>query len=340
MQSRLLGLFIFTKEEAESLKKLRIIKQNLIHVQGLPKKFANIEKLKSKEYFGQYGTIKNIILSKKINPENNKEAYSVYITYENKIEAASAILCIDSLLIDGKIIRAFFGTTKYCNSFLNNQKCKNCQKCVFLHQLVTNKDIIIDENTKFSYSEHLNMSKKIIEQSNLDKKKIFLKKRKNSKFAFPSINFMFLSEEQKEKYFGPGNISYIKSNDAPVINLSLKNNFNLINTHNKDNIISQKNGFNISCKINTSNIVDVKNIKHFNPKHCINVKKYQDPFELYNIFKDSIKHILLSKPFFCKIRNAPLKKMEYNYFKNDLLNKGVDINLVLGGCLDCMNDCI
>ena len=151
---------------------------------------------------------------------------------------------------------------------------------------------------------------------------------------------MFLSEEQKEKYFGPGNISYIKSNDAPVINLSLKNNFNLINIYNKDNIISQKNGFNISCKINTSNIVDVKNIKHFNPKHCINVKKYQDPFELYNIFKDSIKHILLSKPFFCKIRNASLKKMEYNYFKNDLLNKGVDINLVLGGCLDCMNDCI
>ena len=104
----------------------------------------------------------------------------------------------------------------------NNQKCKNCEKCVFLHQLVTNKYIIIDDNTKFSYSEHLNMSKKIIEQSNLDKKKIFLKKRKNSKFAFPSINFMFLSEEQKEKYFGPGNISYIKSNDAPVINLSLK----------------------------------------------------------------------------------------------------------------------
>ena len=122
MQSRLLGLFIFTKEEAESLKKLRIIKQNLIHVQGLPKKFANIEKLKSKEYFGQYGTITNIILSRKRNPENNKEAYSVYITYENKIEAASAILCIDSLLIDGKIIRAFFGTTKYCNSFLNSYK--------------------------------------------------------------------------------------------------------------------------------------------------------------------------------------------------------------------------
>ena len=146
MQRRFLSSINFTKEEAESLKKLRIIKQNLIHVQGLPKNLANTEVLKSKEYFGQYGTITNIILSRKRNPENNKEAYSVYITYENKIEAACAILCVDSLLICGKIIRAFFGTTKYCSYFLDNRKCPNSKKCLFLHQLVTNKEIIIDAN--------------------------------------------------------------------------------------------------------------------------------------------------------------------------------------------------
>ena len=32
--------------------------------------------------------------------------------------------------------------------------------------------------------------------------------------------------------------------------------------------------------------------------------------------------------------------MEYNYFKNDLLQKGVDILLLLRGCLDCIKDCI
>ena len=342
MQRRFLSSINFTKEEAESLKKLRIIKQNLIHVQGLPKNLANTEVLKSKEYFGQYGTIKNIILSRKRNPENNKEAYSVYITYENKIEAACAILCVDSLLICGKIIRAFFGTTKYCSYFLDNRKCPNSKKCLFLHQLVTNKEIIIDANTNFSYNEHLNMSKKIIEQSNLDTKNIFWIKQKNSRSVLPSIDFIFLTEEQKEKYFGPGNFSYIRSSDDREIDI-----FNIINVYNVNNVKldikknkSQNNGFTLYGNKNTKNIVIPKNIKFLNNKHNVITKNYQEPYELYNIFKDSIKHILLSKPFFCNIRNAPFKKMEYNYFKNDLSKKGVDINLVLEGCLDCMKDCI
>ena len=227
MQRRFLSSINFTKEEAESFKKLRIIKQNLIHVQGLPKNLANTEVLKSKEYFGQYGTITNIILSRKRNPENNNEAYSVYITYENKIEAACAILCVDSLLICGKIIRAFFGTTKYCSYFLDNRKCPNSKKCLFLHQLVTNKEIIIDANTNFSYNEHLNMSKKIIEQS----KNIFWIKQKNSRSVLPSIDFIFLTEEQKEKYFGPGNFSYIRSSDDREIDI-----FNIINVYNVNNV--------------------------------------------------------------------------------------------------------
>ena len=130
MESRFSSLFIYDKEKTEFLKKLRIIKQNLIHVQGLPKYLVNVNILKSRKYFGQYGTIKNIIISKKINQENNKEVYSVYITYKNNIEAACAILCVDSLLIFGKIIRAFFGTTKYCNYFLNNKTCPNLKKCM------------------------------------------------------------------------------------------------------------------------------------------------------------------------------------------------------------------
>ena len=332
MKSRFLSLFPFNKEKAESLKKLRIIKQNLIHVQGLPKNLLDINLLKSKEYFGQYGTIINIIFSPKINPEKNKEIFSVYITYENKIEAALAILCVDSLLICGKIIRAFYGTTKYCSYFLNNQKCPNSKKCVFLHQLVTNNDIIIDENNNFSYNEHVNMSKKIIEQSKLEIKTIFLKKQKKSKSVLPSIDFIFLKEEEKEKYFGPGKISYIKSYDDRVINNSVKNdcNFNI-----KNNNIAKTNEINQSNNISKDNIV---NIKNFNPKHNVNIKTYQDPFELYNIFEDSINHILFSKPFFSNIKSAPLNKMEYNYFKKDLLKKGVDINLVLGDCLDCFKD--
>ena len=328
MQSRLLGLYITCIENTESLKKLRIIKQNLIHIHGLPKNLVDIEILKSNEYFGQYGTIKNVVLSKKINPETRKEIYSVYITYENKIEAACAILCVDSLLICGKIIRVVFGTTKFCINFLENKKCRNY--------------------------EHLKLSKKIIEQSiiNLNIKNIFLKRQKNSKSVLPSIEYIFLNEDQKEKYFGPGNISYIKSNNNRIFDTTLKNNFsmfkNICNIYNINNIniimnhnnIIQKNGYKLSDVIYKKNIVNTKNFKGLTSKHDVDIKKYQDPYELYNIFKDSIKHILFSKPFYVNIRNAPLEKMEYSYFKNDLLQKGVDIHRLLGGCLDCIKDCI
>ena len=38
-------------------KEARIIKKNLIHVHGLPKRLSKLEILKSNEYFWQYGTI-------------------------------------------------------------------------------------------------------------------------------------------------------------------------------------------------------------------------------------------------------------------------------------------
>ena len=349
MESRFLGSIFFSKEKAESLKKLRIIKQNLIHVQGFPKSLAKIGTLKSKKYFGQYGKIIDIILSTKINPENKKEIYSIYITYENKLEAALAVLCVDSLLIFGKIIRAFFGTTKYCNNFLDNRKCQNSDKCLFLHQLVTNEEIIIYDNTNFSYEDHLNMSKKIVEQSISEIKNI-PSKPKNWKSRLPYIDFIFLNDEQKQKYLSYSDINYIKSNDnksnITLINsnnIMFNNNCNIINIYNikfdiNNNNMSQKNMFDQINNVNIKNDKDVKKLKDFKLNQSLNEKKYEEPYELYNIFNDSIKHILLARPFFVKVRNAPLTKMECDYFKNDLLKKGIDINIVLNGCLDCIKD--
>ena len=334
MKTTFSNSMIFSKEERESLKKLRIIQQNLIHVQGLPRSLNSEKLLESQKYFDQYGTIKNIILCKKINPENNKEVYSVYITYENEIQAAIAISCVDSLLIEGKIIRAFFGTTKYCNYFLNNKVCPNYKKCMFFHKLVSNKDIIIDDNCNFSYNEHLKLSKKIIELNNFEIKNI-LKKSKKSDNVLPSIDFIFLTEEQKEKYFNKGNISYVKSNSNRTLDNFLNNNFmfnnhfSTINIYNINNVRLDINKNNISEKGN----FDVLNLNH---KQSIDKDKYQDPEDLYRIFSDSINHILLAKPFFEKIRNIPLNRLEYVYLKEDLLRQGININLVLKGCLDCI----
>ena len=344
MKSRFLNSFSFSKEEAESLKKIRIIKPNLIHVQSIPKSLTNVETLKTKRYFGQYGTIKDIALSIKIN-DNNKETYSVYITYENEIEAACAILCVDSLLIFRKVLRVFFGTTKYCVYFLENKKCPNPKQCMYLHELVTDKKLIIDSNNNFSFNEHWNMSKKIIEQSKTYIKDI-LSKPKKWKSRLPYLDFIFLSEEEKQLYCSQNNICYVRNFNDNYISSLINNKSNIINIYNINNIqiginnnnIIKNYKFNQSEYLISKNDNNSENFKDFDNMN--NVNKYQDPFELYNIFKDSINHILLSKPFFDIIKNAPLKKLEYNYFKNDLSKKGVDINILLKGCLDCIKDCI
>ena len=344
MKSRFLNSFSFSKEEVESLKKIRIIKPNLIHVQSIPKSLTNVETLKTKRYFGQYGTIKDIALSIKIN-DNNKETYSVYITYENEIEAACAILCVDSLLIFRKVLRVFFGTTKYCVYFLENKKCPNPKQCMYLHELVTDKKLIIDSNNNFSFNEHWNMSKKIIEQSKTYIKDI-LSKPKKWKSRLPYLDFIFLSEEEKQLYCSQNNICYVRNFNDNYISFLINNKCNIINIYNINNIqiginnnnIIKNNKFNQSEYLISKNDNNSENFKDFDNMN--NVNKYQDPFELYNIFKDSINHILLSKPFFDIIKNAPLKKLEYNYFKNDLSKKGVDINILLKGCLDCIKDCM
>ena len=198
-------LFNLTKESIAYFSKIRIIQKNLIHVQGLPKSLADVDILKSNEYFGQYGLILKILVAQKTNPDNNKKLYSAYITYSNEIEAASAILCVDSLLIETKIIRVFFGTTKYCGFFLNNIQCPNLNKCSFLHKIATDKDIIIKDNSIFSYNDHINLSKRIIQSSNT---KTFLNKNNKKSIVLPPVDFIFLSEEEKENYFGLKNIKY------------------------------------------------------------------------------------------------------------------------------------
>ena len=175
-------------------KETRIIKKNLIHAHGFPKSLSKLEILKSYEYFGQYGTILNSILIKKVNSNTNKSTFSVYIAFSDEKEAAIAILCVDSLIIEGKIVRAFYGTTKYCKYFLNNVACPNEHKCIFLHKLVTDEDIII------------NNAKKILKLYNVK----FFRYQKNKNSVFPPISFIYYTEEEKERLLESRNLGYAK----------------------------------------------------------------------------------------------------------------------------------
>ena len=343
MTSKFLNCLFFTKEKAEYLKKIRVIKTNLIHVDGFPKCFARCDLLKTKEYFGQYGTITKLMIIKKQNPDTKGATYSCYITYSNEREAATAILCVDSLLIKGKIIRAFFGTNKYCNYFLNNNNCPNKERCLFLHKLTTDKDIIIDSNKIFSYDEHLNLSRKLINTYFQDIKDLLEKNEKEKNNILPWIDFIFLSVQEKQNYLYSRDIAYFNNSNKKcenILNNNISNGKNLYslinikynyicqNSSNKnDDIIFinnyvRKNVYNKSCDIVNGTLVD-------NNKNAIN---------LHLIFHKVINHILLAKPFFVNFKNIPLKKLEINYLKDELTKKGYDFNVILKGCIDCLSD--
>ena len=70
----------------------------------------------------------------------------VYITFSNEKEAAIAILCVDSLIMEGKIIRAFYGTTKYCNYFLQGSTDEG--------------NLVVTKGSVVLYLQHLDLSSK------------------------------------------------------------------------------------------------------------------------------------------------------------------------------------
>ena len=318
-------------------KETRIIKKNLIHVHGFPKSLAKLDILKSYEYFGQYGTILNSILLKKVNSNTNKITSSVYITFSNEKEAAIAILCVDSLIIEGKIIRAFYGTTKYCNYFLNSTSCPNRNKCIFLHELITDEDIIINNDTKFSYDDHINLAKKILNLYNIKN----FRYQNNIKSVFPPISFINLSEEEKERFLESRNLGYAK--DKRTIKKDLNNLYNSFNEINGNNEYSLD--IPDSVFLNNNNIQLNNNVININytckPSYTLNIinKKDNNLFTsedtsfLPILFSNSIDHILFAKPFFMTKKNIPLRKLEFEYFKDDLKKYGIDIYKLLEGCL-------
>ena len=175
----------------EDLTEARIITKNLVYVIGLSSSIANKDKLIRYEYFGQYGTIKKIVVNKnKAYNQNspNGPSFSAYVTFSKPSEASIAILSLDETTIDNHNIRASFGTTKYCSYFLKGVECTN-KDCVFLHKQADENDIIkrgdLNSNKTFFEKQH----KYAIRIADIDnpevKKKIMKEKESKKHTVFP-----------------------------------------------------------------------------------------------------------------------------------------------------------
>lgn len=125
----------FDQRDKKHLANVRVIQKNLVYVIGLNPNIPSEDlqqMLRRDEFFGQYGRIQKIVVNKRVNGNGNL-GVGVYVTFARKEDAARCIAAVDGSVNDGKCLRAAYGTTKYCSSYLRGQNCLN-QNCMFLHE--------------------------------------------------------------------------------------------------------------------------------------------------------------------------------------------------------------
>jgi CCR4-NOT transcription complex subunit 4 len=124
--------------DRKHLHNYRVVQRNLVYVIGVPSNFANEEQLRRPEYFGQYGKIGKVVIHR--THANAHTTVSVYVTFVHREDAKAAIQVLDNHWLDQQhLLRASFGTTKYCNNFIRGVPCNN-PECVYLHELGEDDD--------------------------------------------------------------------------------------------------------------------------------------------------------------------------------------------------------
>jgi len=137
----------------KQLVNVRVIQRNLVYVVGLTLDVAreDVGWLRRPENFGKYGKIAKVVINKSnlssgSRPPNVRSpTVSAYITYSRKEDAYKCIKAIDSTWLDGKLLRASFGTTKYCAYFLRGIPCTN-PDCMYLHDYGDEEDTFNKED--------------------------------------------------------------------------------------------------------------------------------------------------------------------------------------------------
>ena len=324
---------MFTEEESKVLSKQRIIQKNLVHFQGFPDRLYNKELLCSQEYFGQYGTISKIILTNKMDKKSNKKSNSAYITFSTYEQAAYAILSVDSIKIDNQLVRAFFGTTKYCNHFLNNFKCFNSEKCMFLHYLVDKNDIIA-ENSKFGYSEHIKLAKKIIGFGSVQSQLYVMNNSNKNKSVLPNIVTIYHKDDiliktknhrrKKSNESEDNSLNNSNNNTSSSSNDSKRNSISEFeNKEKKENLIN--NCINILNEENLNLLYKGRNQSRFDfANNSINLNNSNDD-NVLKVTQNLIDDLSSRIAFFIQFnKNIPLSKLEYEYCNNIYKNSKND----------------
>ncbi|KAF8646592.1 hypothetical protein HU200_065816 [Digitaria exilis] len=144
-----------TVESKKHLTGVRVIQKNLVYITGLPAHLCNESVLEHREYFGQYGKVLKVSVSRPTGPPSQQASannnISVYITYAKEEEAIRCIQAVHNFVLEGKVIRACFGTTKYCHAWLRNMTCGN-PDCLYLHEVGVQEDSFTKDEIISAYT--------------------------------------------------------------------------------------------------------------------------------------------------------------------------------------------
>ena len=139
-------------KDRTSLANMRVIRRNLVYAVGLPSGSASEDSLRKPEYFGQYGKIAKIVLNRTqaTSGDPRRASASAYVTFVHKEDTLACILALDGFHIDGRNVRASYGTSKYCSAFIKNVRCNN-PECTYLHEMGAAEDTFTKQEIQAGY---------------------------------------------------------------------------------------------------------------------------------------------------------------------------------------------
>ena len=112
------------KREAESLNRrhlagLRVVQKNLVYVVGLNPRIREddlLHTLRGSQYFGQYGKIIKIVVSRSKDVANKAQSLGVHVTFARQEDAEKCIAAVDGSENGGRVLRYGFTFRPFCLS--------------------------------------------------------------------------------------------------------------------------------------------------------------------------------------------------------------------------------
>lgn len=139
-----------TQVPADLMGRIRVIQRNLMYITNMPQSMSDQRKLASFQHFGAFGAVARLVLRTiPATKAHQQPVISAYVTYAEEASAAIAIEALNGKFVDGKRLRASYGSNKYCNSFIRGEPCSN-PRCSYLHQLSGNHECFWEKGSKKS----------------------------------------------------------------------------------------------------------------------------------------------------------------------------------------------